>query len=271
VPTFRGNRGNLLQHWVLVELLRGLRQQHPGTLCFVDAYAMSPIATRSPKATTDQTAPEFDRVRARLAEKRSPYERSWLSLSQSLRSEYPSSAAFVCHRWETQLHLLLCEADPETADEIASWLSGLDADTTSFELHRGDWRERFLRAIPSTFDAYYFSFDPNMYDRHNVRVPRAENMYSTDIPIVAAAIAGLPPVPIVLQLSTYSPNGSNSQPDVIDNVVPLFAGHGFALAACVRADNAMMSMIFTRDTSVESSLAQRFKLWLPGHNASRRA
>lgn len=170
MPTYRGNRGNLLQHWLLVELIGTLRQHAVAKLCFVDAYSMSPVATRSPKAATDQTAPEFDQVRARLAEGRSSYERAWLALSQSLRSEYPSSAAFVRHCWEGQLHLLLCEADHATAEDIASWLSSLHTHT-SFELHCGDWRERFTREMPTTCDAYFVSFDPNMYDRHNVRAP----------------------------------------------------------------------------------------------------
>ena len=265
MPTFRGNRGNLLQHWVLVELLEALPQDGLAELCFVDAYSMSPMATRSPKVATDQTAPEFDRVRERLAEGRSAYERAWLSLSKSLGSEYPSSAALVRHCWEGQLHLLLCEADRATADEIWSWLSGLNTDTTSFELHRADWRERFLRSMPSTFDAYYFSFDPNMYDRHEVAVPKPENMYPSDIPIVGAAISGLPRVPILVQLSTYSVNGANSQADVLDNIVPKFARHGLGMAGCVRADNAMMSMIFTRDMSVVSDLERRFQSWLAGH------
>jgi hypothetical protein len=70
-------------------------------------------------------------------------------------------------------------------------------------------------------------------------------------------------VPIVVQLSTYSVNGANSQSDVLDSVVPQFVKRGFA-ATCVRADNAMMSMIFTRDVSVEWDLEQRFPSWLVG-------
>ncbi|MGH6803272.1 MAG: hypothetical protein ACREC3_07880 [Methyloceanibacter sp.] len=265
MPTYRGNRGNILQHWVLVELLSGLRQQRLDGLCFVDAYSMSPMATRSPKAATDQTSPEFDRVRARLPGERSPYEQAWLALNESLHSEYPSSAAFVRHCWETPLHLLLCEADRPTADEISGWLSGLDAHTTSFELHRDDWRERFRRAMPSTFDGYLFSFDPNMFDRHYVRVPKPENMYPDDISIVGTAIRDLPRVPIVIQLSTYSVNGDNSQRDVRESIVPKFGDYGFEMACYVRADNAMMSIIFCRDTSVASNLEAQFQAWLVRH------
>ena len=76
MPTYRGNRGNLLQHWVLVELLARLQQQGPSNLSFIDTHSMSPRATRSAKAVTDQTAPEFDRVLTHLAEGQSSYERA---------------------------------------------------------------------------------------------------------------------------------------------------------------------------------------------------
>ena len=263
MPTFRGNRGNLLQHWVLVELLDALHHKHVSELCFVDAYSMSPRPTRSPKVVTDQTAADFDRVLARLKQGPSAYERAWLSLSRSLGSDYPSSASFVRHCWEGQAHLLLCEADRDTASDIATWLSGVDASTTSFELYQGDWRGRFRRGIPTTFGAYYLSFDPNMYDRHDVRIPKPENMYPSDLPIVTAAIEGILELPIVIQLSTYSVNGANGQPDVFDNVAPVFSRHRFE-AGYVRADNAMMSMLFTRGTPMVSDLENRFRSWLTG-------
>jgi hypothetical protein len=179
-----------------------------------------------------------------------------------LRCEYPSSAAFVRHCWEGPLHLLLCEADRPTADEISRWLSSLDTHTTSFELHRGDWRERFLRDMPSTFDAYFISFDPNMYVYQDARAPKPENMYPGDVTLAGAAIRALPRRPIVVQLSTYSVNGPNRQPDVVDSIVPQFAHYGFEMACCVHADDAMMSMIFTRDISVMSNLEQAFQTWL---------
>ena len=62
MPTYRGNRGTLLQPWVLVELLGCIREGGIGKLCFVDAYSMSPTPTRRERAVKDQTAHEFDRV-----------------------------------------------------------------------------------------------------------------------------------------------------------------------------------------------------------------
>jgi hypothetical protein len=121
MPTYRGNRGNLLQHWVLVELLGGIRTNGIDKLCFIDAYSMSPTPTRSAKAAMDPTAPEFDRVRSLLPLGSSAYERAWLKISRRLASECPSSAVFVRHCWPGQLHLLLCEADQATADDIQNW------------------------------------------------------------------------------------------------------------------------------------------------------
>ena len=117
------------------------------------------------------------------------------------------------------MHLLLCEADPPTANDIERWLSGLDKRSTSFELYRGDWRARFAEPFPIGWDAYCFSFDPNMYERHDVQSPKPENMYSSDIDLLRGAIRQLPEAPIVVQLSTYSVNGGNSQPDVFESLV----------------------------------------------------
>lgn len=261
MPTYRGNRGNLLQHWVLVDLLRCIREGGIGKLCFVDAYSMSPTPTRSERAATDQTAHEFDHVRSRLDRSNSAFEQAWLTLSKDLPSEYPSSAAFVRHCWPERVHLLLCEADRTTAHDIERWLSQLDERFTSFELYRGDWRLRLAEPTPSDWDAYYFSFDPNMYDRHDVRSPKAENMYSSDIDLLRGAIRQRREASIVVQLSTYSVNGGNSQFDVFESVVPRFTEMGFS-ANCVRADYSMMSFIFSRGVTVPSDLEDRFRLWL---------
>ena len=268
MPAYRGNRGNLLQHWVLVEFLGDLREQGIKKLCYVDAHSMSPTPTRSAKAATDQTAPDFDQVRSRLADGPSLYERAWLELSPSLPpNSYPSSAAFVRHCWSGDLHLLLCETDCATADEIDAWLSRVDSSTTRAELHRGDWRDRFARQMPAGFDAYYISFDPNMYDRHEVQSPKPENMYPSDIRILFHAIGALPDVPMIVQLSTFSVNNANSQCDVIESLVPEFTKNGFA-AMYVRADNSMMSFIFSRQLTVASDLENRFQSWLASRTKS---
>jgi hypothetical protein len=261
MPTYRGNRGNLLQHWVLVDVLEQLSRNGPSRLCYIDAHSMSPTATRSPKAATDPTAPEFDRFCAALQGSSSTYEQTWQTLTRSIPCEYPSSAAFVRSVWTRPVHLSLCEADPTTANEIAVWLSGLPAEHTTHDLFRGKWQSQFQRGLPIGFPGYLVSFDPNMYDRHVVASPKPENMYGSDATLSARAIAALPHVPLVIQLSTYNVNGANSQPDVIANLVPHFETHGLSLAACVRADKSMMSLLFTRDFSLDHSIERRFQEW----------
>src|SRR5215831_7460288 len=138
IPTFRGNRGNLLQHWVLVELVGSLRQQAFAKLAFIDANSMSPTASRSPKAATDQTASDFHRVKARLAggdRRTSMLGERWANRcgpSIRLRPRLCGIAGRVVCIFSR------ARADRPTADQIAVWLSGLDEHSTSFERHRGD-------------------------------------------------------------------------------------------------------------------------------------
>jgi len=265
VPTYKGNRGNLLQHWVLVELIGLLRKeaQPLGRLCFFDAHAMSPFAVRS--ANPGQTGPEFDIVAANLPGQRSAYEQAWHELSQG-RIQYPSSAVFVQHLWQRSLHMVLCEADELTANDIAEWQRTLPARIVA-ELHRGDWRSRLNQGLPSDASAYLFSFDPYRFDRHGPPATlNPGNMYPTDIEHVGAAALALEKegAPIVLQLSTYSANNANRQTDVVSTIEPLLKTAGLELAANVRADGQMMSMVFTRNipTVVGAGLEQRFAAWI---------
>ena len=86
-------------------------------------------------------------------------------------------------------------------------------------------------------------------------------MYSRDIDLLRGAIRQQQEAPIVVQLSTYSVNGGNSQSDVFESVVPRFREIDFS-ATYVRADNSMMSFIFSRSVIVPSNLEDRFRLWL---------
>jgi hypothetical protein len=264
MPNYKGNRGNLLQHWVLAELVLLLRDsaQAPGMLCFIDAHAMSPYAIRN--ESPGQTASDFDRVAGRLPGQSTEYERAWHALSCEARCRYPSSAAFVRHLWRGPMHLVLCEADEPTANEIAEWQQRLGPET-SVELYRGDWRVRFRQDFPEGSAAYLLSFDPYMIDRHSPRhSPKLGNMWPGDILRAGNAVLGLSDCPIVLQLSTYSANHANSQEDVIAIVEPILAAAGLELAARVRADGNMMSLVFSRDAPLirDAQLPQRFTAWM---------
>jgi len=264
MPTYRGNRGNLLQHWVLAELIGLLRREVQPTarLCFIDAHAMSPYAVRH--SNPGQTGADFDSVAARLPGQCTAYERAWHELSLQGRCRYPSSALLVRHLWQGPLHLVLCEADEETANEIAEWQQTLPPDTSS-ELHRGDWRARFRQDLPVGFAAHLISFDPYMFDRHGPPAsPNPGNLGPSDIVRARAAVLGVARGPVVLQLSTYSANNANSQEDVIANVEPVFNAAGLELATTVRADGNMMSLVLTRDIGRirDAQLQQRFTIWL---------
>ena len=82
-------------------------------------------------------------MRSRLDRSDSAFEQAWLSLSKDLRSEYPSSAAFVRHCWRERVHLVLCEADGPTADDIERYhlRAGRQVDNV---VHLFAWRYRSL-------------------------------------------------------------------------------------------------------------------------------
>ncbi len=267
MPTYRGNRGNLMQHWVLVEvttILRNLRMPPVPQLCFIDAHAMAPFATRHP--CPGQTGRDFDAVRDSLPGQRSLYEHRWLDSTWEDRTRYPSSAVLVRAAWDRPLNLVLCEHDADTAQAICSWLDTLDPVETSHELYQGDWRDRFRCGIPADMAAYLFSFDPYMFDRHGPGAnPTPGNMYPQDLLRIGAALLDLPPRPTIVQLSTYSANNRNRQDDVISAVGPFFDAAGYSLLSCVRADGNMMSLVFSRhvpDSSAFFGLPNRFNHWL---------
>lgn len=264
MPTFKGNRGNLLQHWVLVELLEFLRSVNDEKkLCFVDAHAMSPYSERD--ANLGQTAPDFDRVLQALPGQRSCYELAWHELTKVDGVRYPSGAAFVHFLWK-DAHLLLCEIDAWTVREIRRWFDRL-APPGAGEVHCGDWRARFSDGLPRDHDLYLVSFDPYMIDRHGLpAAPNPGNMYLVDMVRACAALSDLAVCgPVLVQVSTYSANNNNSQAEVAAAVKPIFAACGFRLDALVRADGNMMSMVFSRsvvDSSALGQLPSRFERWL---------
>src|SRR5437667_12216386 len=98
MPVYRGNLGNLLQHWVLCDILAAARM-HATRLDFIDAHSMAPLAHERPKR--DATAPLFDCVQHRLPGDRTPYELAWNTFVSS-GTAYPNSANFVTSIWRQQ-------------------------------------------------------------------------------------------------------------------------------------------------------------------------
>lgn len=264
VPTYKGNRGNLLQHWLLAELIGLLHKevQPTGELCYFDAHAMSPFAVRA--ANPGQGEQEFNAVAANLPGQRSAYEQAWHELSRG-QVQYPSSAMFVQHLWRRPLQLVMCEIDEATANDIDEWKRTLPTESVA-ELYRGDWRNRLSQGLPAGSEAYLISFDPYMFDRHGPStVPNPGNMWPSDINHIRAAVLALERegVPIIVQLSTYSANNANRQQDVVSTIKPLLKVVNLELAATVRADGNMMSMVFTRSIPrvADAGLEQEFRTW----------
>lgn len=276
MPIYRGNVGNLLQHWVLCEILQDL-QHHAEHLTFIDAYSMAPFAAERPRV--DETADLFDYVREHLAHGDRPYEKAWheLQLAQAGSLGYPNSANFLVTAWPKRYSILLCETDTASVHELREWADGLiNAERcVSNEVFAGDWRKRFSESLPASGDALLFSFDPYMVSRRRVaNKPVAANVYPEDLDCLLGVVDAVPD-PVLMQISTYSANDGNSQKAVIDVVRSSLTGSGFQIVAAVRPlkknlrdrNGQMMSLFLARNApwaKALSSLEGRFQQWQRG-------
>lgn len=277
MPTYKGNVGNLMQHWTLCELLDIAQQRGVPGLNFIDAHAMAPLA----QTRTDADG-RFDRVRVNLPGQGSVYENAWHILRQQHdRDGYPSSAAFVRQVWGQNYSLLLCENNRATADEISRWLRPGEGN-----LCRGDWRKRFEQpqGLPSPADVglcpealTLASFDPYLISWHHRpmnRNPRQSGtVYPEDLQLVRDRLAGFGGG-VLLQLSTYGVNGDNTQGAVISSVNSVLVVGGFSLAAVVvipkQGNNGfhahMMSLVYASGLDAKwiaqlANLPDRFATW----------
>ena len=264
--TYMGNAGHLMQHWTLCEVL-SIANNHVTELSYIDAHAMAPWASRCAGAGGKPRLPDpiFRRVRDGMPDQGSVYEQAWHRLAhQHQQNGYPSSAAFVRQVWNGQYSLLLCETDPNTVAEIQRDLPGAN-------LYRQDWKMRFEfeHGLPSPDDTglpcdslTLISFDPDMYNRHpHTRNPR--NLYKDDLELTVQALARVGG-PILIQISTYSADADNPQGAVISSVNSVLYIGGFTLAAVVRVDGNMMSLVYARNVEWSAELADlsgRFAGW----------
>ncbi len=259
MPRYRGNVGNLLQHWVLCELLAE-SNRHFDQIRFADAYAMAPCATE--RFEPGWSAHLFDHVRDRASDA-TPYERTWKQAGAS-RSAYPNSAVLLTAMWRGRYSLLLCESDPATVDELQQWapVQRQSPDCIDVKIAPGDWRKRFESPASKSDGLTYLSFDPDMFDRHGSREPRI--MDPADLDIVAAAVEPIRGT-VLLQLSTYSANHANGQEAVSAAVASGLGSVGLTLLARVRTDGQMMSLVLGRAAGTLAditSLPGRFDSWL---------
>ncbi len=211
--TYKGNAGNLMQHWTLCELLVIAGKRSSG-LSFIDAHAMAPHAH-----TRTGTDAVFRCVQARVHGQKSAYEQAWQRLA-SQGEGYPNSAAFVKEVWNGDFSLLLCETDHSTIGELTPWLKRVQksARCKSAKLFPCDWRKRFDEGLPSVSEVgladgslTLVSFDPYMYNRQrrfgDRRKRKKGNLYPDDIERASDALSSLESG-VLIQLSTYDANDS---------------------------------------------------------------
>ena len=280
-PEYKGNVGNLMQHWTLGEILRIAQANNVQGLNYIDAHAMAPwAATR-----TDRKINIFDSVRRSLWScppgQNSVYERAWNSLArQQNREGYPSSAAFVRQVWKGPYSLLLCEKDRETWKLIAQWLDEIGADPNCM-VHEpsngpifGDWRRTFKDGLPTPDDVCLpqdsltlVSFDPYKYDRRSGEDGPGGDLYPEDLVRVLRSLENDAVGEVLLQISTYSVanQGQNAQEAVIRSIDAILSLYEFERKATVRANARVMSLIYTRKVEWAADLcglSDNFRNWL---------
>ena len=257
MPSYKGNSGNLMQHWTLCELIEIADEQNVPGLSFIDAHAMAPIAH-----TPDGLDTRFKRARVRLPGQQSAYERSWGSMET--HGGYPNSAALVNRVWSRDFSMLLCEIDRSTIRALDAWLPGVrhQPRCKRAKVFAGNWRVRFGKGLPSPLDVglpngsvTLISFDPYMYYPHGANADDG-NLYPEDLETTCTALEGVNGG-VIIQLSTYRRGWENEAPQdvVINNVNQILGGAGFAPAVEVRLNGNMMSLVYSRD--VPPQLEQR--------------
>ena len=269
--TYKGNEGNLMQHWTLCEIV-SLANAHYRALNYIDAYSMSPLA-----ATRKDKDRVFSEVRNNLGTGLSVYEKAWASLAPPRSDAYPNSANFVQHLWRGDLSMLLCEKEPDIAAELEAWVKGLlqSGRLLRGDVHTGDWRDRFSKELPSPADAglpggalTLVSFDPYLVS--NLTDPDPCNpgyIYPRDLDAIGQVLKNIDGS-IVVQMSTYSIGGGQYHQEIITPLVDNHMGaYCFTRAAKTRTDGHMMSLVYTRGVNAEltralKALGNRFDTWL---------
>lgn len=269
----KGNRGNLMQHWTLCECLFQLQSQFK-SLHLVTTHSMAPWALPLKEENASPCQSVFLRAGARLttSSPQSRYESSWKRLSVINGFPYPSSAVFAAEQWKGSLSVVVCEADPRTADEIDGWLA-LPQPQSRFQhsvLLRGDWRTSlsnplFLR---TPTECIFIEMDPMRYsakvlaDRNSTD---PASLYPEDVDLLVHSLVSVD-VPVVLQISSFS-NHRNfmSLDSQRQSLVSVLQTGGFSLCAEVRVMQQMASFVFTKGCQLSgAALGDLFNVWLRG-------
>lgn len=268
----RGNRGNLMQHWALCEVLYRLEKQKFDHLHFVCTHSMAPWSVPE-RRNNDKCRQWFTAARQRLnGTQDTVFERAWHSLSPVSGLPYPSSAVFAQQIWKKHLSLLLCEINKQVADEIDGWLGSPEVVQRLREarLHRMNWRDAFQDTLPAgDADIILIELDPMRYEHHPPNQCSRNDggvLFPEDIELILDAVEGLT-VPIVLQISSFSANNGNSHEVVTDSIVRRLEPAGFIHENRIKVGGQMLCLFLSRGiTLFHSSDAPEtaFDEWLEG-------
>lgn len=267
---YKGNKGNLLQHWTFARLLGVLSSEGLGPvhLQLVDAHAMAPLAGYR-AGGSGSTAPAFTDVRAALADHATDYEAAWHRLAAG-RDAYPSTAAFASEIWPGELSMLLCDIDEDTVGAIGRWCDecSVVGGPVCRAVH-GDWRDAFADGLPTDGDALLLTFDPYSYSLSDIQRPPRGDPYLYASDLYRAARAARERIgPAVVQVSTYLSRKPASLLDrTLDDWRRVFGDLGYQPAGCVRSGDSMVSAVFARDLPSRDALRRvltggEFERWL---------
>ena len=271
MDTYKGNKGNLMQHWTLCEVL-SIARCHHDALNYIDAHAMAPLATK--RTGNDQV---FDRVLSNLTTGNSTYQNAWYALAPNPADGYPSSANFTQHLWEKwdgRVSLFLCEIEPDICNKIGAWGNKVEQASkwAKVTCKCENWRVVFKNGLPWPASVEFaesalpvVSFDPYAISKSLRRYPSfSPNLYPADLNRVGDALRGFDGG-VILQLSTYDNNGPNPQGKVKELLDIRLGAFGFECFARTSPNLKMMSLIYGRNINWSdklSGLGERFAQWL---------
>ena len=257
--TFKGNFGNLLQHWTLVEIVVLLKDLFPSQrLTYFDAHSMSPYAH------AERPDAHFLNIFLKLCTGTSKYENVWCEL-RSTQSEisYPNSIAFVQAIWKNDILPILCEINPETYKQLAKYVSGI---SDKFDVKRrivnSDWRKEWKAQSFDDSEVILASFDPNKF----LKIDKSQgsfNLTDNDVKSIIEKAKSISKTPLVIQISIFG----NSDDDC-NHIKQAFIDNGFV---CEMIDYCwlypkMHSLVICKNVSgidmKISQLNRKFKTWI---------
>jgi hypothetical protein len=282
----RGNRGNLMQHWTLAEVIAAISDKDC-KLHFITTHSMAPWSTPEKKSESLRCRQIFRAACRRLKAHAvsSPYEIAWKALSNEAGVPYPSSAVFMTKLWESKPILIsLCEYDARNFEEIEGWLS--DDLLSKFFLHRVSFQGDFRHSLqnPTLWqngadsDCIYIEMDPMKYDarrRLPNTWPKTKKMpdgyrRNTDLQIIYPEdmehiLHNLPSSPkgVILQISSFDVNNGMTLDKQEASLRTILNPYDFELAGQARVKKQMATFVFTRNIKLNiDGIQGRFETWL---------